>query len=175
MIPSRFLATWLVAASMGLGCDATTPAVQLDAEAARDADPADLGIRDLPLMSVDTGVLGPHDHDDFGMSDNGSSEADTGILGPHDHAIRDFGMPDPPDTGTRACATANDCDPGEVCLFWDEGCNVQGVCAAMCPVLDACANCNQHCGCDGVTFSGCASRPFAHRGPCGGVDGGGTD
>ena len=156
MISRQFLAAWVVAASIGFGCDATRPAVQLDAEAGRDADPADLSVRDTPLMSIDTGVLGPQDHEihDFGMSDNGSNSADT---------------------GTRACATANDCDPGEVCLFWDQGCNIQGVCAAMCPLLDACAGCNQHCGCDGVTFSGCASKPFAHRGPCGGTDGGGTD
>lgn len=154
MISRQFLAAWVVAASIGFGCDATRPAVQLDAEAGRDADPADLSVRDTPLMSIDTGVLGPQDHDDFGRNDNGSNSADT---------------------GTRACATANDCDPGEVCLFWDQGCNIQGVCAAMCPLLDACAGCNQHCGCDGVTFSGCASKPFAHRGPCGGTDGGGTD
>ncbi len=179
MISRQFLAAWVVAASIGFGCDATRPAVQLDAEAGRDADPADLSVRDTPLMSIDTGVLGPQDHEihDFGMSDNGSSAADTGVLGPQDHD--DFGRNDngsnSADTGTRACATANDCDPGEVCLFWDQGCNIQGVCAAMCPLLDACAGCNQHCGCDGVTFSGCASKPFAHRGPCGGTDGGGTD
>lgn len=166
MISRRSLAAWLVAASIGLGCDATTPALRLDAEAGRDADPADLGIRDTPLMSVDTGMSGPQD---LGMSDNGSNPGD---IGSQDHD--DFGRNDS-SSNPSSCATANDCDPGEVCLFWDQGCNIQGVCAAMCPLLDACADCNQHCGCDGVTFSGCASKPFAHRGPCGGADGGGTD
>lgn len=157
MMFSRILTTLVVVASLGLGCDSSTPAVERDAEAgfdaivtARDADPADLGPQDTPLMSVDTGLLGPHDHQ-----------------------IRDFGTPDT--GGPRACSSANDCDPGEVCLFWDQGCNIQGVCAAMCPPLDACANCNEHCGCDGVTFTGCATRPFAHRGPCGGEDGGASD
>jgi hypothetical protein len=138
MISSRLLMTWMVTAAVGLGCDSSTPQVELDATAgldaltAKDADPADLGPQDTPLMSMDRG-------------------------------------------GPRACATANDCDPGEVCLFWDQGCNIQGICAAMCPLLDACAGCNQHCGCDGVTFIGCATRPFAHRGPCGGEDGGAGD
>ena len=106
---SRILTTLVVVASSGLGCDSSTPAVERDAEAgfdaivtARDADPADLGPQDTPLMSVDTRLLGPPDHQ-----------------------IRDFGTPDP--GGPRARSSANDCDPGEVCLFWDQGCNIQGV------------------------------------------------
>lgn len=76
----------------------------------------------------------------------------------------------PADAGKGgACMTAGDCPQGWVCLFWSEGCSNLGVCAATCPRLDACGGgCNAHCGCDGVTFEGCATRPFSHRGFCSG-------
>jgi hypothetical protein len=69
------------------------------------------------------------------------------------------------------CATSDDCTafggPGQTCIF-NAGCPGVGLCVGAQCDFAVTADSPELCGCDGASFrsAACATRPYAHPGPC---------
>lgn len=153
-----------------LGCGSTVvvsnPAV--DAETPppdRGSVPMDVG--DLPSDAAITcllsnGVRCPAGQSCYDGCNTCFCPADGGLPGCTLRACVDAGPP-------ASCRSSADCNEGQECTVSQPGCAMTGVCTPR----SSCARVVSYCGCDGVTFLGCAGaphQPWARASSC--ADGG---